>query len=85
MTEENNFGGLLRRLSGEGAKVLDNDGNLIGKGTLLYSGKEGEGLYLGKREIPLGAVRDVCPDCHGFKTLVFIDQNYKQTEAQLSN
>ncbi|MCX6749209.1 MAG: hypothetical protein NTW17_00485 [Candidatus Pacearchaeota archaeon] len=67
---------LLRKLNGDGA-VFDENGTLIGRGNLQYNARgERKGLYLGQRQIPLSAVRNICPRFNGQGHLVFINSGY---------
>ncbi len=76
---------LLTQVSGQKVKVLYESGKPIGTGRVSY---DGNGiLYLNSREppieMPISAVKDVCPPFNGFNNvLVFIDENYQPSEEQ---
>ena len=83
MTEQDRLTGLLRRVSGTGGKVVNDDGTLFGSGTLIYSELEGSsGLYVGERKIPLERVVDVCPGNGGYRPTIYLNSNDKPAEAQ---
>ena len=86
MTEEDKLTGLLRRVSGTGGKVVNDDGTLFGSGTLIYSELEGSsGLYVGEKQVPLEAVKDVGLGFNGYQPTIFIDSSHKPAEAQAQN